>query len=196
MDATKASNTNTTGAYPEDTNSTYKPDTAIKETKPSVPNNFPEESSTAPKIIQNGDGRIVSEGTQANSDTIPATDSFNRVKEKYKMQGEEPQSDHPVVFTTLLVTGLLAATGILAGSYYSYKKKKTAPCTRLAEEADALDHDSVMFSGASEDQSDAHDKPKVNGEAQEKGENTKPATGGATGESQVKKGKEEGDTEL
>ncbi|XP_062922464.1 uncharacterized protein LOC134355878 [Mobula hypostoma] len=120
-------------------------------------------------------------------------DSPSQSGEKSQIQGTEPESDYPVVFISLLVLGLLCALGILATSYYLCKKSRTPPRRKLDEEADARDHDSIYFSAASEGQSD---KPKQNGEAQEKGESSKDAASAEPGEKQAKKGKEEGDTEL
>ncbi|XP_059805916.1 uncharacterized protein LOC132380946 isoform X2 [Hypanus sabinus] len=126
--------------------------------------------------------------TESYADDLPRQDG-----EKDKMQGSEPKTKPPTVLISLLALGLVCAGGLLGATYHSYKKSRTPPCRRLNEEADARDHDSVRFSAASEGQAD---KPKQNGEAQEKEKTSKDAASAEAGERPAKKGKEEGDTEL
>ncbi|XP_078098391.1 uncharacterized protein cd34 [Mustelus asterias] len=118
---------------------------------------------------------------------------------KSEMQSDKPYSKAgpPNVLIALLVCGLVFAA-ILLAVYYRMNKRSWSPQSkRLDEEPDAQDqHDSTMFSVASEDQSDAHEKPKLNGEAQENGENQIAASGAATGNGHQRKKAEEADTEL
>lgn len=119
-------------------------------------------------------------------------DDSSRVGTPVLFQDDSSRAGTPVVFTSLLVCGLLAAAGILTGSYLCSRKKWTPPSRRLDEETDAQDRDSVMFSVAAEDR----DKPKVNGETQETGDKSLPASAAGTAPTTVTKGRLEGDTEL
>ncbi|XP_055511064.1 serine-rich adhesin for platelets-like isoform X2 [Leucoraja erinacea] len=119
-------------------------------------------------------------------------DDSSRAGTPVLFQDDSSRAGTPVVFTSLLVCGLLAAAGILTGSYLCSRKKWTPPSRRLDEETDAQDRDSVMFSVAAEDR----DKPKVNGETQETGDKSLPASAAGTAPTTVTKGRLEGDTEL
>ncbi|XP_072887037.1 uncharacterized protein cd34 [Hemitrygon akajei] len=155
----------------------------------------------ATTIIGTSSGRSISSGSftdpvdvamERQAESYPE-DSPGQNGEKSKMQGTEPKTKPPTVLISLLTLGLVCAGGLLGATYHSCKKSRTPPCRRLNEEADARDHDTVRFSAASEDQAD---KPKQNGEAQEKEKTSKDAASAEAGERPAKKGKEEGDTEL
>ncbi|XP_055511065.1 serine-rich adhesin for platelets-like isoform X3 [Leucoraja erinacea] len=141
---------------------------------------------------------IESANSSVETSTVLMRDGVTQLSEgehnavQSQIKDDSSRAGTPVVFTSLLVCGLLAAAGILTGSYLCSRKKWTPPSRRLDEETDAQDRDSVMFSVAAEDR----DKPKVNGETQETGDKSLPASAAGTAPTTVTKGRLEGDTEL
>ncbi|XP_078402710.1 uncharacterized protein cd34 [Cetorhinus maximus] len=155
--------------------------------------------SRTDNLISTTSGRINPESEISHLETtsLPAKVNGANVPKSEMQDGKiYSKAGPPKVLIALLVCGLCLAAIILAVHYWMNKRTWSPQTKRLDEEPDAQDHDSTMFSPTSEDQSDAHEKPKLNGETQENGENQRAGAGAATGNGHQRKKAEEADTEL
>ncbi|XP_048409302.1 uncharacterized protein LOC125462884 [Stegostoma tigrinum] len=175
---------------------------------PAVNNSITDESALNTST-ENSTSRSITDGQVTATVTLhghnhteatprPTTDSPPLIGKNGSAKGKQTAKEHskpgsPKVLISLLVSGLFLAAMILVGHYQMNKRSQSPQSKRLDEEPDAQDHDSTMFSVASEDQSVANEKPKLNGEAQENGENQKATAGEPTGNGHQRK---EADTEL